>query len=84
MLSKTILIGLLSLFLTACGALSAPQVITQTVKLSPPAEWLDNCPVPPKPKEQTNEALARWLNEYEAALASCNVDKGLLRDYYAE
>jgi len=84
MLSKTILIGLLSLFLTACGALSAPGVTTQTIKLSPPAEWLADCPVPPKPKTATNEELAKWLNQYEAALASCNIDKSLLRDYYAK
>ena len=84
MLSKTILIGLLSLFLTACGALSAPPPVIQTIKLSPPAEWLADCPVPPRPLEQTNEALARWLNQYEAALASCNTDKLMLRDYYAQ
>lgn len=84
MLSKTILIGLTSLFLTACGVLSAPAPTTQTIKLYPPVEWLADCPVPPKPSNPTNGELAKWLNEHEAALASCNTDKALLRDYYAQ
>lgn len=84
MLSKTILAGLISLFLTACGALSAPPPTIQTLKLQPPAEWLADCPVPPKPTTPTNAALAQWLNEYEAALAACNTDKFLLREYYAQ
>lgn len=81
---KILLVGLLSLFLLGCGTLSAPTPVVQTVKLLPPAEWLQDCPFPPRPAQQTNEALARWLNEYDAALDHCNTDKFLLREWARE
>lgn len=80
MLSKLALTGLTSLFLTACGVTSVPQVI----RLGPPPELVQECPVPTRPAGQTNADLARWLNEYEQALAACNEDKRLLREHYAE
>lgn len=78
MLSKLTAIGLTSLSLTACGVTSVPQVI----RVQPPMELLLECPTPPRPASATNAELARWLNEYEQALAACNEDKRLLREYY--
>lgn len=75
--SRLILAGLLALSLTACGTLS-PAAPT---KLLPPAELLLDCPVPARPSERTNAALAGWLIQYDDALAACNADKASLRSW---
>lgn len=75
---KTILTGLLALSLTACGTLS-PQ--PQTVRNLPPPELLAECPVPARPSDRTNAALAGWLRAYDESLASCNADKATLREW---
>jgi len=80
-LSKLALTGLLSLSLTACGTLSVPKQPVP-VKLLPDRTLLNECPVPPRPLDKTNAALARWLNAYDAALAACNADKATLREWY--
>lgn len=82
MLSKLSLLGLTSLFLTACGVISAPP--PQVVRLAPPTELVQECPIPPRPANPTNAELARWLNAYHQALEACNEDKRLLREHYAQ
>lgn len=81
MLSKAIAAGLISLSLTACGTLSVPKQ-PAPIKLLPPVELTYECPVPPRPLDKTNAALAGWLNAYDAALSACNADKATLREWY--
>lgn len=76
---KTILTGLLAVSLTACGTLSAPP--PQIVRNLPPAELLADCPVPVKPSDRSNAALAQWLRAYDSSLESCNADKASLREW---
>lgn len=80
-LSKAIALGLISLSLTACGTLSAPKQ-PEPIKLLPPRSLLNECPVPSRPLDKTNAALAGWLNAYDAALLACNADKATLREWY--
>jgi hypothetical protein len=80
MLSKVIAAGLISLSLTACGIPLAPKQ-PPPIKLRPPVELLAECPVPPRPFDKTNSALAGWLNAYDAALSACNADKATLREW---
>lgn len=77
-LSRATLIGLAALSLQACGTLSP---VVQPQRLLPPMELLADCPVPSRPSEQTNAAIARWLNAYDAALSAYNDDKAALREW---
>ena len=72
--SRLILIGLTSLFLTACGTLSG---LNSTL---PPNHLLESCPEPSWPVSGgTNADLARLLSEYQLSLDLCNADKAGLR-----
>lgn len=82
MLSKTILAGLLSLSLTACGVLSKETLVEVPVKAAPPAQLLQDCPLPARTGDD-NAALARLSQEQRQALEACNLDKRALRDFYA-
>lgn len=73
--SRLLLIGLTSLFLTACGGLYAPNPNL------PPAHLLKSCPGPIWQASGTNADLARLLQEYQMALDLCDGDKEALRDW---
>lgn len=78
MLSKLLLTGLTALSLTACTTLS-PQP-PQTIKLLPPVELLQDCPVP-QLIGRTNRFLAEGYEARGAALEACNADKAALREW---
>lgn len=67
----------LCLALTACAG--APE-ITHTRRVAPPADLVQDCPVPDGPVD-TNGALARLVLALKQALAECNADKQALREW---
>lgn len=66
---------LTALALTGCAA-APPKVVW----LSPPQALLADC-LARKPVLRQNQDLVKYIQELELALASCNVDKSLLRQY---
>ena len=74
-LSRLILIGLTSLSLTACGALSGGD------PTYPLAYLMKDCPGPSWPVSGTNGDLTRMLQGYQLALDLCNSDKAALREW---
>ncbi|MGJ7506778.1 Rz1-like lysis system protein LysC [Variovorax sp. GT1P44] len=59
-----------------CGtACTAPQ------RLLPPLEWLEDCPLPERPAERTNAALAGAVAEHRTVIELCNADKAALREW---
>lgn len=65
---------LAALLLCGCGA------TTQYLLALPPAELLQDCPIPMDPIP-TNADLARRDAARKAALVSCNDDKAALREW---
>jgi hypothetical protein len=66
---------LAALALTGCA--TAPPKVVQP---SPPQALLADC-LAKRPLLRQNQDLVKYIQELELALASCNVDKGLLREY---
>lgn len=63
--------------LALAGCASQPPKV---VNLAPPEALLADC-LARKPPLRQNQDLVQYIQELELALASCNVDKGLLRQY---
>lgn len=78
MLSKLFLTGLIAPFLLACTTLSPPP--PPPVKLLPPVELLQDCPVPHL-IGRTNRFLAEGYEARGTALEACNADKKALREW---
>jgi len=83
MLSKTLLSGLTLLSLTACTVPLTRAPETVVVRLRPPSELLQPCPVP-KLQGQTNRALAEAYERRGRSLDACNADKAALREWANE
>lgn len=83
MLYKTIVTGLLSLSLTACGTLSSLDD-KGTVLRAAPLEYLQETPEPFTPGERTNGALVEYLRQLQEALRSANDDKAAVLDWFKE
>ena len=66
---------LAALVLTGC-ATAPPKVVPP----SPPQALLADC-LAKRPPLRQNQDLVKYIQELELALASCNVDKSLLREY---
>lgn len=79
MRSRIILTGLLSLSLTACGALSKAPQAEPAPKPSP--ALLADCPIPVRDGSD-NAALARLAQALRLALVNCNDDKAALRELF--
>lgn len=75
---KTIGIGLLSLSLTACSALSTVRTEYQSLERKVPVELVQDCPIPAR-KGNTNGDLVQHNQALRTALVSCNDDKAAIR-----
>lgn len=70
------LLKLLPLLLVVGCATPVPQV----VRILPPAELLQDCPVP-QVQLRTNGDMANHIMDLRSALKVCNNDKAALRDW---
>lgn len=67
--------GFLLLSLTACAS--------NTLVLSPPAEYLQPCLVPDLIGD-TNGALAQWSKDTKQSLVRCNEDKTAIKEWVSK
>lgn len=74
MTCKKLLVGLLSLLLTACS--TGPKWVREL----PPQELLADCPNVAE-ELATNGGLARTVLAYRKAISTCNTDKASLREW---
>lgn len=63
-------------FIAACS--SNPVII------APPAHLLADCAHAPNPTEQSNGALAEYIQAEQKALDLCNADKAALREFFRD
>lgn len=77
--SNKIALGLMLLFLTACGTpLQAPPPLT--LKQRPDPAWTQ--PIPePKPLGRDNAALAAWAKAMREALATANANLAAIHEW---
>ena len=81
MLYKTILSGLLSLSLTACGTVYSDP---HPALAAAPTELLAPTPEPDEPTERSNGALVNYIKELRRALQSSNDDKAGVLQWFKE
>ena len=75
--SKKIVLGLMLLFLTACGTPSlAPD--PQIIRLTPDPAWTQAVPVP-IPQGRDNGALAAWAKALRESLEAANTNLTAIR-----
>lgn len=79
---KTLSAGLLVALVTGCATNKTP-VVYETIRETPPAHLLLECP-DPVVQYETNGDLAQAILAWADALRKCNIDKQALRDWAKE
>ena len=81
MTSRRVLLAATIVLLAACS--SPPKVVEVPVRALPPAQLLEPCPAAAR-ELLTNADLAGYVLDLQHALALCNNDKAVLRDWAKE
>jgi len=71
------------LLLPVCLLAGCASPVPQVIRILPPAELIQDCPVP-QVKLRTNGDMANHIVDLRSALKSCNNDKAALRDWAKE